>query len=491
MSHSRVIRKIQPRLNQTSHFIYCCALTCLGLFFLLSASFVEAQDRYPVPWDKVEKETLEHFQALVRIDTSNPPGNETKAAEYLKKVFGKEGISAELLALDPNRANLVARIRGSGWFKKPILVMGHTDVVGVQKEKWSVDPFAAVRKDGYIWGRGTLDDKDNVTAGLMLMLLLKRQGVKLERDVIFLAEAGEEGFGKEGLRYVVASHLERINAEFALAEGGGGIIKDGKVQNISVATSEKVPRGMQLIAKGTAGHGSMPRPDNAIVHLANALARLGAWLPPMKLDETSRTYFERLAEISPPEEAARYRSLLTPKERNEAELYLSKNELAHNSMIRTSISPTVIKGGFRNNVIPSEAEAYLDIRALPDEKMDQFVKRMNEIIGDPNVEIKPIPWRDAAPTSKLGTEMFNALERTQKRLYPGSVTLPVLVTGATDMSQLRVKGVQAYGIGPLMLEKDIKEGVGAHSENERILEKSLHDFVRFVWYTVLEVAAAK
>jgi acetylornithine deacetylase/succinyl-diaminopimelate desuccinylase-like protein len=463
----------------------------LGLFFLLSASIVESQDRYPVPWEKVEKETLEHFQALVRIDTSNPPGNETKAAEYLKKVLNKEGISAELLALDSNRANLVARIRGSGWFKKPILVMGHTDVVGVQKEKWSVDPFVAVRKDGYIWGRGTLDDKDNVTAGLMLMLLLKRQGVKLDRDVIFLAEAGEEGFDKEGLRYVVASHWDRINAEFALAEGGGGIIKDGKVQHIGVATSEKVPRGMRLIARGTSGHGSTPRPDNAIVHLANALARLGAWLPPMKLDETTRTYFERLAEISPPEAAARYRSLLTPKEGNEAELYFVKNELTHNSMIRTSISPTVLKGGVRNNVIPSEAEAYLDVRALPDEDMDQFVRQMREVIGDPIVEIKPNPWRDAAPASKLGTEMFNALERTQKRLYPGSVTLPVLVTGATDMSQLRVKGVQAYGIGPLMLEKDIKEGVGAHSDNERILEKSLHGFVQFMWYAVLEVAASK
>jgi acetylornithine deacetylase/succinyl-diaminopimelate desuccinylase-like protein len=211
----------------------------------------------------------------------------------------------------------------------------------------------------------------------------------------------------------------------------------------------------------------------------------------MKLDETTRTYFERLAEISPPEESARYRSLLTPKEGSEAELYFAKNELTHNSMIHTSISPTLLKGGFRNNVIPSEAEAYLDVRALPDEDMDQFIRQMREVIGDPSVEIKPNPWRDGAPASNLGTEMFSALERTQKRLFPGSVTLPILVTGATDMSQLRVKGVQAYGIGPLMLEKDIKEGVGAHSDNERILEKSLHDFVRFVWYSVLEVAASK
>ena len=155
----------------------------------------EAQDCYPVQWDKVARETLEHFQALLRLDTTSPPGNETRVAEYLKKALEQEGISATLLALDPKRANLVARIRGNG-SKRPILVMGHTDVVGVQREKWSVDPFAAVRKDGYIWGRGAQDDKDNVTAGLMLMLLLKRQGVKLDRDVIFLAEAGEEGYAQ-------------------------------------------------------------------------------------------------------------------------------------------------------------------------------------------------------------------------------------------------------------------------------------------------------
>ncbi|MBP1716325.1 MAG: peptidase, partial [Deltaproteobacteria bacterium] len=188
----------------------------LGFFALLSFGLVlsaESRERYPVSWDRVEKETLDHFLALVRTDTSSPPGNETRVAEYLKGVLEGEGIPAKLLALDPKRANLVARIRGNG-SKRPILVMGHTDVVGVQREKWSVDPFAAVRKDGYIWGRGTVDDKDNVTACLMLLLLLKRQGVKLGRDVIFLAEGGEEGYAQEGVRYVIANHWEEIDAEY-------------------------------------------------------------------------------------------------------------------------------------------------------------------------------------------------------------------------------------------------------------------------------------
>lgn len=443
--------------------------------------------RYPVPWDQVEKETLEHFQTIVRMDTSSPPGNETLVAEYLKRVLEREGIPARMLALDPKRANLVARIPGNG-SKRPILVMGHTDVVGVQREKWSVDPFGAVRKDGYIWGRGTGDDKDNVTAGLMLLLLLKRRGVKLDRDVIFLAEAGEEGYNPEGVKYVIANHWEEIDAEYALAEGGGGIIKDGKVHHLSIATSEKVRIEVQLIARGSAGHGSIPRPDNAVVRLAGAISRIAAWAQPMRLDETTRTYFQRIAGISPPEAAARYRSLLNPREQAEVERHFAQHELRHNSMIRTSLSPNVLKAGFRANVIPSEAEALIDIRVLPDEDLPKFVERLREVIGDPHIEIKTNSGRPAAPASSLNTEMFAALEAAQKRIYPGSVTIPVLLTGATDMSPLRAKGIQAYGIGPVA---DSEENGGAHSDDERILEKSLHEFVRFCWHAVLEVAAVK
>jgi acetylornithine deacetylase/succinyl-diaminopimelate desuccinylase-like protein len=443
--------------------------------------------RYPVPWNQVEKETLGHFQTIVRMDTTSPPGNETMVAEYLKQVLEMEGIPARLLALEPKRANLVARIRGNG-SKRPILVMGHTDVVGVQREKWSVDPFAAVRKDGYIWGRGTGDDKDNVTAGLMLLLLLKRQGVKLDRDVIFLAEGGEEGYSPTGVRYVIPNHWEEIDAEFALAEGGGGIIKDGKVLYLSVATSEKVRLEVQLVARGTAGHGSIPRPDNAVVSLANAISRIAAWEQPMRLDETTRTYFQRLAGISPPEAAARYRAILNSSERAAAEGHFARHELRHNSMIRASLSPNVLKAGFRANVIPSEAEALIDIRALPDEDLPKFVERLREVIADPLIEIKTTSGRPAAPASSLNTEMFAALEAAQKRLYPESITIPILLTGATDMSPLRAKGMQAYGIGPVV--EDEEKG-GAHSDDERILENSLHDFVRFVWHAVLEVAAAK
>lgn len=467
-----------------------CWAVQICLAALLFASGAQAEERYPVDWDKVANETIEHFQALLRIDTTNPPGNETRVAEYLKRVFEREGIPVKLLALEPQRANLVARIRGNR-SKRPILIMGHTDVVGVQREKWTVDPFAAVRKRGYIYGRGASDDKDNVVAGLMLMLLLKRHHVKLDRDVVFLAEAGEESFAAAGLKHVIDRHWEEIDAEFALAEGGGGSLRDGKAHYVRVGTTEKVGRGVRLVARGTAGHGSIPRPDNAVVRLANAVAKIAAWTPPMRLNETTWTYFERLATISEPEAAARYRGLFDPEQRPEIEQHFAQHELRHNSMIRTSINPTILKAGFRGNVVPSEAEAYLDIRALPDEEMEKFIERMREIIGDPNVEIMVGSWREAAPPSRLDTEMFRALESVQKRLHPEAITLPYMLTGATDMTPLRAKGVQAYGIGPLAEEGEYRESGGAHGDDERILERALHDFVRFQWHAVLEVAASR
>jgi len=466
-------------------------LVVFSLATLLFALSANAKDRDAVDWQKTAAETTEHFDALLRIDTSNPPGNETAAAEYLKKVLEREGIAAKLLALEPNRANLVARIRGNG-SKRPILIMGHTDVVGVQRDKWTVDPFAAVHKEGYIYGRGAVDDKDNLVACLMVMLLLKRNDLKLDRDVIFLAESGEEGFADAGIKHVIAKHWDEIDCEFALAEGGGGFLKDGKPHIVHLATTEKVGRGVRLVARGISGHGSVPRPDNAVVHLASAVAKVGAWSSPMRLNDTTATYFERLAAISPSDEAARYLGLFDPEKRPEIERYFAEHDLMHNSMIRTSISPTIIKGGFRTNVIPSEAEATLDIRALPDEDDVQFVARLKEVINDPKVEIvRQTSARLPAPASRLNTEMFRALETVQKRVYPEAIAVPYLLTGATDMNPLRAAGVQAYGIGPLSERGELAAGRGAHGNDERILERALHDFVRFQWYAVTEVAASK
>src|SRR5687767_1737518 len=277
------------------------AIACIGLTAVLSAG----QRAPEINWTALEEETLRHFQAIVRMDTTDPPGGEKPVADYLKTVLESEGIPVQVFALEPNRPNIVARLKGTGR-KRPLLVMGHTDTVNVDAKKWSHPPFSADRDGGFIYGRGTIDDKDNVVGALMVMLLLKRQNVPLDRDVIFLAEAGEEGSTRVGIQYMVNEHFPAIDAEYCLAEGGSVTRAGGRVKFASVQTIEKIPRGIELTARGPAGHGSVPLRTNAILHLANAIAKVGAWKPPIRLNDTTRAYFKRLAAVSTPVEAARY-----------------------------------------------------------------------------------------------------------------------------------------------------------------------------------------
>jgi acetylornithine deacetylase/succinyl-diaminopimelate desuccinylase-like protein len=444
-------------------------------------------------WPAVEDETMRHFQALLRLDTSNPPGNEHIAADYVKQLFDKEGIPAQVLALDPNRSNVVARLKGNGQ-KRPLLVMGHTDVVTVDAAKWKYPPFSATREGGYVYARGTVDDKDNLTAGVMTMLLLKRLNVPLARDVIFLAESGEEGNSNFGIQFMAAQHFPEIEAEYCLAEGGGVSRINGEVKYATIETLEKIPRGIELVAHGVSGHGSVPLKSNAIVHLAGAVAKVGAWRPDIRFNETTGTYFRKLAAISPPDVAKYYRDVLStdPKVRAAADDWLFENEPRHSSMLRTSVSPNIFTGGYRSNVIPSEAKATLDVRMLPDENPAQFLEQVKRVVNDPGVEVRFAAQntRPGGPDARLDSEAFKALEAAATRVY-NTVTLPTMSTGATDMAQLRAKGVQCFGIGPATDVEDGPKGFGAHSDQERILESELHRFVRFNWEVVTDLAKAK
>jgi len=449
-----------------------------------------AQDQYLVNWDVVGEESKVHLVELIRIDSSNPPGNETEVADYLKDVLQQEGIPASLYALEPDRANLVARIDGNG-SKRPILIMGHTDVVGVQRNNWSEDPFSGIRKNGYIYGRGSLDDKDNVAAGLMVMLLLKRFEVELDRDVIFLAESGEEGTPRVGINFMVEHHWDAIDAEFCLAEGPQNTIVNGRTHAVSIQTTEKLPRRATLIARGTPGHGSRPVTDNAVAILAQAIARAAAWETEMRLNDTTRAYFQRLADISTAEDAFRYRNVENPELTAAIQQHFLTALPYHYSILRTSVVPTVISAGFRKNVIPSEATAILDIRMLPDEDVAGFYAKLAEVIDDSRVTIVPEEiYRPAAPPSSIDNEMFRALESVAARVYPEATVLPTMSTGATDMAQVRAMGTQAYGFGPSRTIEEMNSGRGAHGDDERISEEAFVNLVRFLWLTVLEVAAS-
>src|SRR6202167_3806363 len=393
-------------------------------------------------WSKINDEAMRHFQALVQIDSSDPPGNETRVAEYVKKTLEAEGIPVMMVAQDPARANIIARLKGNGT-KRPLLIMGHSDVVRVDPTKWTFPPFSAARQGGYIYGRGTLDDKSDLLATMMTMLMLKRQKTTLDRDVIFVSEAGEEGYTLPGIQYLVNEHWNDIDAEFCLAEAGGVRLKNGQARYALIETTEKQPRAARLVAKGISGHGSRPLRTNAVVHLAKAVETIAAWDPPMRFNDTTRDYFEKMAQVSSPEEAARFKGLFDSQKAPAVREYLAEHDPIDYSMLHTSISPNIIKAGYQINVIPSEAEATLDIRALPDEDIDKFRELMKNVINDPAVEIVPLTLngRPGAPPSPLTSDAFKSIEAAYRKIYDVA-TAPVMSTGATDMAFLRAKGVQ-------------------------------------------------
>ena len=442
-----------------------------------------------IDWDKQKTEILKHYRDLIQIDTR--AGNEIKAVEYLRRVLEADGIEVKTFAKEAARPNLVARLKGNG-SKRPLLILAHTDVVGVQMEKWPVDPFSATLKDGYVWGRGAVDDKPILAGNLMVFLLLKRNHVALDRDVIFLAESAEEAdITGDGINFMVNQHYDEIDAEYSLTEGGSATIDGGKVVTMNLSTAEKLPARARMVATGTSGHGSVPRMDNPLIHLAAAVEKVGRWQTPIRLNDTTRTYFEKLATISTPEKAARYNALLNPRTAEAAERYLQEYEPQADSMLRTSVVPTMLKAGVGPNVIPSEAEATIDVRALPDEDVTKFFADMAKIINDPAVKILPLPpSRPPSPASRLDTEMYRILERVSKQMYPGITVIPSMSTGASDKAQLRAKGQQSYGIGPAGTRED-SLNYGAHSDVERLAEASIYPYVEFVWNAVTEVAASK
>jgi len=447
----------------------------------------------PPDFANLEEETMRHYQALLRFDSSDPPGKELPVAEYVKQVFDKEGIPTQLFALEPNRPNVVARLKGNGR-KRPLLIIGHSDVVNVDPAKWKFPPFSATRDGGYVYGRGTVDDKDNLAATMMVMLELKRRKVPLDRDVIFLSEAGEEGSTRVGIQYMVDQHYPEIDAEYCYAEGGGVTRVGGQVRYAGIATLEKIPYAIELTAKGIAGHGSVPLRTNPVVHLSNAVGKVAAWKTDIRLNETTATYFRRLAAISSPAQAERYRNVLVPnsKAQADADEYFLDNEPAHASMLRTSISPNILGGGYRVNVIPSEAKATLDVRMLPDEEPEKFLEAVRKIVDDPAVDVRfgGRDTRPRQPDARLDAEAFKVIEANVTKHY-NTTTLPAMLTGATDMAYLRARGMQCFGVGPAMDIEDGPKGFGAHSDQERLLESELFRFVRFHWDIVVDLARTR
>jgi acetylornithine deacetylase/succinyl-diaminopimelate desuccinylase-like protein len=455
---------------------------------LISTSSVQAQQP---DWAAIDEETLRHFQAMIRIDTADPPGVEKPLTDYLVEVLQQEGIEVEVFSLDPNRPNLVARLRGNG-SKRPLLMMAHQDTVNTDPSKWVFPPYSAERDGGWIYGRGTVDDKDNVVASLMTLLMLKRQGVELDRDVIFLAESGEEGATQIGIQFMTQQHFDVIDAEHCIAEGGSVVRQGGQVHYAGVQTVEKLPRAITLTSTGIAGHGSVPLESNSLVAMSKAIAAAADWQPPVRLSDTTTSYFSRMASVSTPESAARYLAMLNPgsAEGQAALAWMKSNEPRNAAVLFSTISPTMVNGGYRVNVIPSEVTATLDVRLLPDEDPEQFISALREVIDDENINVD---WasRNMRPgaSTPLDTDAFRVIEQVLQEIY-GATVIPTMSTGATDMAYLRALGINCYGIGPAIDAEDGPLGFGAHSDQERIIEAELYRFVRANYEIVERLAGA-
>ena len=403
---------------------------------------------------------------LVRLDTTNPPGNETRVAEYLKKLCDGEGITSETLGADPARLNFVARLPGSGKLR-PLLLMAHSDVVPADRAQWTVDPFSAELRDGYLWGRGSLDDKSLLAAELAVMVELKRRGVKLDRDIILLAEADEEA-GSTGIQWMIAHAWDKINAEFALNESGFSMTTMSGRPIYEIQTTEKIPTRVILTAHGVAGHGSLPREDNPVVHLARAITRLAAADQPVALNATTRRYLHAIAKLPDYRWLGPFLSKLeNPRTAQAAAHQLRSLDPELESMVRASVSPTMLSAGTKINVIPNTAEAQIDVRRLPGETHDEIIERLRRIVHDPSVEVAAAPGREMPATEPSGTAtaLYRAMQQTFLTTSPDALVIPYMVRGATDGAFLREKGMDVYGV-PIFMRTD-KESRD-HANDERI-----------------------
>ena len=444
-----------------------------------------------VDWHAVEAETVSRLRDVIRFDTTNPPGNELQLARYLESTLLSESIETTLLEPAKNRAQVIGRIRGSG-ARRPVILLAHMDVVGVERASWSHDPFEGEIDNGYLYGRGAIDDKGMLAANLMVMLLLKRAlgktGKALSRDIVFIATSDEEAGGEWGMGWLVSRHVELLDAEFALNEGGRTrIIEDGRTY-LAVQSAEKISHVVTLTAHGSAGHAAVPLRDNAVFLLGRALDQLSRYTEPVMLTEITRQFFSRLAEIWPKaiEKKAMLDLVNGKGPSSESGAAVLSAIPVFDAVLRNGISPTVVQGGRQFNVIPDSAGAVLNVRTLPGQSIDAVVERMRAAVNVQGVTLDITQRGEEAPSSDPASEMFKALADAAQELDPRIAVVPYLSTGVTDSAHLRRRGVKAYGILPFPMVQADEERM--HGNDERIPLASLHFGTRLIYGAVERIA---
>ena len=442
---------------------------------------------YQIDWQGVQDEATEILIKYIRINTTNPPGNEMEAARFLEGILTKEGIETSVYEPAPGRANLMAVIPGSKG-GKPLILLNHMDVVPVEEDKWDFDPFGGIIKDGYIYGRGAIDMKGKGVAELMTMLLLKRYRIPLKRDIIFLATADEEVGGKWGAKWMLEREPRLKEAGCVLNEGGCILMRDdGVLDHYEIATAQKVVAQFVLKAAGKTGHGSMPHDDSAAVKLIKALNRLVEWEPPVTIIPPVSEYFNNLGTINTTKETSGYENIEVAL-RDPVYAAILTDNTQYNAMIRNTLTPTILKAGQKVNVIPSEATAAFDCRLLPGTSSEAFFAQLREIIADDTITITPMPEFESKslPASPTDNELYDAIVRVAQRKDPGCVVTPFLITGATDSRFFREIEVPCYDFSPFRLRQEDHKLV--HGHNERISLENLGFASEFIFEIVHEVA---
>ena len=440
-------------------------------------------------WSEVGREATELLQQYLRINNTNPPGNEIEAARWLQAVLARDGIEATILEPAPGKANLVARLRGTG-AGRPIVLLNHMDVVEATPEFWTVDPFGGVLRDGYIYGRGAVDMKGTAIAQLMAMLVLKRNGVRLTRDLIFLATADEEvgGMSTLGARWIVQEHPELVRgAEFLINEGGGSRTDaNGRVVFYGIGTTEKAPFWLGVRTRGTAGHGSRPTRDNSVERLIRALARIEAWETPLTVTPAAQRFFADLAAgETDPGRRAWYADLRTAITDSQAVRFLT-SDLGFNAMLRNTISITRVTGSGKVNVIPPEARAEVDVRLLPGQSPQAFLAEIRRVVNDTAVLVEPIGSTWDATESPAETELFRVLAEEMRRRYPDVLVSTPMLAGFTDSHYFRRIGITSYGVD-LFVQRSEDAG-RAHANDERLAVDRLEFGVRYLYDVLRRLA---
>jgi acetylornithine deacetylase/succinyl-diaminopimelate desuccinylase-like protein len=430
-----------------------------------------------IDWDDVAREAVDLLRRYIAVDTTNPPGNEERATDFLCQVLEANGIDSTVYVSAPGRANLVAELPGSS-DEKPLILLNHTDVVPVEEAQWEVAPFAGVVKDGYVWGRGALDMKGMGVLELMTVLTLKRRGVRLRRPVRFLAVAVEEAGSEYGIEWLDKEHPEVLDGAFAINEGGYGATSYLGVERplFGVSMAEKSPLWLTLRATGRPGHGSAPHDDNVLDRMVRVMGRIQAWkrplIPTAPVAEALRAahdegYLDLNPEKASPQHIVeRYRSLRT--------------------LLTNTISPTGLHTGVKHNVIPATASATLDCRLVPGYEHKRFIDELRRVIDDSRVEID-VAFASESPSTPPKSDLHEAIRDVCATIMPEAALLPRVTAGFTDSRTLRRRGVPAYGFVPMLLAPE--EQGGMHGNNERISVANLRTGVEVLYNVVERVCA--